>query len=408
MKAIGLVVIVAFVIRAYVENVLDFVEECLNERFPPRYSAWSLEGNYAPVREEREFKIEGTFPDDLQRGTFLRIGPNPQHDPKGGYHWFDGDGMIHAVNFGKFNDSLSFQNRYVRTPRFLHENAAGKETFLKLGSMQGIGGLIKILVLSPLRKMFGVIPSSPLRDGTANTNILYWNRRLFCLVENALPFRVRVKDEGNIESVGYEDMNGLLDFPVIAHPKVDRKTNELMALGYILDDSGHDARYAVFRPTESGTTIEKKNELRLKFKQKVMIHDMAITETHTIVPEFSLAFKPKEMVTSDQVFQLDYNSSARFHVFPRHATSQDQITIFDLGEPGMGFHMMNAYDESKSVVRVVGCFMNRFSMSFGEKGETENATLVEWTLDLKSGDATKRVLYVVITRKNQHSKMQTR
>ena len=139
-----------------------------------------------------------------------------------------------------------------------------------------------------------------------------------------------------------------------------------------------------------------------------MIHDMAITETYTVVPEFSLAFKPKEMVTSDQVFQLDYNSSARFHVFPRHATSQDQITIFDLGEPGMGFHMMNAYDESKSVVRVVGCFMNRFSMSFGEKGETENATLVEWTLDLKSGDATKRVLYVVITRKNQHSKMQTR
>jgi carotenoid cleavage dioxygenase-like enzyme len=61
----------------------------------------------------------------------------------------------------------------------------------------------------------------------------------------------------------------------------------------------------------------------------------------------------------------------------------------------MGFHMMNAYDESKSVVRVVGCFMNKFSMSFGEKGETENATLVEWTLDLKSGDATKRVLYVV-------------
>ena len=175
-------------------------------------------------------------------------------------------------------------------------------------------------------------------------------------MENALPFRVRVKDQGSIESVGYEDMNGLLDFPVIAHPKVDRKTGDLMTLGYILDDSNCDARYAVFRPTNNGGKIEKKNELRLKFKQKVMIHDMAITETYTVVPEFSLAFKPKDMVTNDQVFQLDYNSSARFHVFPRHATSQDQITIFDLGEPGMGFHLMNAYDDdNKNIVRVVGC-----------------------------------------------------
>ena len=150
-------------VRVYVcGSFLDLLEESLNARFPPKYSEWSLEGNYRPVREERRFSIQGTFPDDLQRGTFLRIGPNPQHDPRGGYHWFDGDGMIHAVNF---NDTISYSNRYLRTPRWIHEHLAGRETYIKLGSMQGIGGLIKILVLSPLRKLLGVIPSSPLRDG---------------------------------------------------------------------------------------------------------------------------------------------------------------------------------------------------------------------------------------------------
>jgi len=402
MKAI-IVAIVAMMmiikpVRVYVGGgMLDLIEtSVLNSKFPPRRSEWALDGNYAPIREEREFRIKGTFPDDMERGAFLRIGPNPQYDPKGGYHWFDGDGMIHAVFFGNGNDTISYENRYVRTPRWIHENSIGKETYLKLGSMQGIGGLIKILVLSPLRKLLGVIPSRENKDGTANTNLLYWNHRLLALVENALPFRVRVENQ-DISSIGYEDMNSLLNFPVIAHPKVDRRTGELMALGYILNDAEVDARYAVFRPTssETGRDIEKITEFPLKFNQKVMIHDMAITDKYTIVPEFSLAFKPKEMVKTDQVFQLDYNSSARFHVFPRYAKSQkDQNMIFDLGEPGMGFHMMNAYDHSNRVVRVVGCFMNKFSMGFGEKkGETENATLIEWSLDLISGSATKRVLY---------------
>ena len=56
-----------------------------------------LSGNFAPVRSEDDYDLEvaGEIPSGL-RGAFYRNGPNPQFEPRGHYHWFTGDGMIHA------------------------------------------------------------------------------------------------------------------------------------------------------------------------------------------------------------------------------------------------------------------------------------------------------------------------
>ncbi|CAN0556864.1 unnamed protein product, partial [Ectocarpus sp. 8 AP-2014] len=50
---------------------------------------------YAPVDEEttRSCEVVGVLPEALN-GTVARNGPNPKFKPKGGYHWFDGDGMV--------------------------------------------------------------------------------------------------------------------------------------------------------------------------------------------------------------------------------------------------------------------------------------------------------------------------
>ena len=60
-----------------------------------------LAGPYAPTHDEvtlRDLEVVGEIPDDLN-GVYVRNGPNPQHEPIGRYHWFDGDGMVHAVHF---------------------------------------------------------------------------------------------------------------------------------------------------------------------------------------------------------------------------------------------------------------------------------------------------------------------
>ena len=87
-----------------------------------------LTGNFAPVRSEDDFELEvvGEIP-RRSAGAFYRNGPNPQFEPRGHYHWFTGDGMIHGffVEGGK----VSYRNRYVRTPKWRLENAAGRALF---------------------------------------------------------------------------------------------------------------------------------------------------------------------------------------------------------------------------------------------------------------------------------------
>ncbi len=59
----------------------------------------SLQGNFAPRRMEGEapdLDVIGELPRDLC-GTYFRNGPNPAFAPPGRYHWFDGDGTIHAI-----------------------------------------------------------------------------------------------------------------------------------------------------------------------------------------------------------------------------------------------------------------------------------------------------------------------
>ena len=66
--------------------------------------------------------VEGDLPDDLA-GVYLRNTENPLHPAIGRYHPFDGDGMVHAVEFG--NGGANYRNRFVRTAGFEAELAHG-------------------------------------------------------------------------------------------------------------------------------------------------------------------------------------------------------------------------------------------------------------------------------------------
>lgn len=67
----------------------------------------------------------------------MSAGPNPQYMPKEfrsltgnltKYHWFEGDGMLHAVWFK--DGKASYQNKFVETEGYVKERDAGKATLM--------------------------------------------------------------------------------------------------------------------------------------------------------------------------------------------------------------------------------------------------------------------------------------
>ena len=123
-----------------------------------------LEGNFAPIQEEQtlsesgNFDIRGKIPKDLN-GSFFRNGPNPQFVPEANYHWFLGDGMVHAFHFKR--GEVSYRNRYMRTPTFEIEKRAGRNIFLE-------GGFNPLAQLSLLGGNFLSLLSGLVRHGNAD------------------------------------------------------------------------------------------------------------------------------------------------------------------------------------------------------------------------------------------------
>ena len=78
-----------------------------------------LNGAWTPQHEEvTAFAlkvIDGAIPTDID-GIYLRNTENQLHQPLGRYHPFDGDGMIHQIDF--HGGRASYRNRFVRTRCF--------------------------------------------------------------------------------------------------------------------------------------------------------------------------------------------------------------------------------------------------------------------------------------------------
>ena len=85
-----------------------------------------LNGAWTPLHEEVDADdlevVEGAIPRDID-GVYLRNTENQIHQPLGRYHPFDGDGMIHQIDFK--DGRASYRNRWVRTRGLVAEQVAG-------------------------------------------------------------------------------------------------------------------------------------------------------------------------------------------------------------------------------------------------------------------------------------------
>jgi carotenoid cleavage dioxygenase len=344
-----------------------------------------LEGNFAPVREERtvtDLTVTGTIPEFLD-GRYLRNGPNPasEVDPDA-YHWFMGDGMVHGV---RIRDGRAewYRNRWVRSPA--------------LAAQRG----------EPYR---GKRSSFPLPDFGANTNVIGHAGRILALVEGG-PANYELG--GDLDTVGPCDFDGTIRGGFTAHPKRDPATGELHAVSYYFG-RGNRVQYSVI-----DTAGRARRTVDVEVAGSPMMHDFSLTESHVVIYDLPVTFDARQAVetsvpaflraparlalsalvgrvpvpvpppanpngATNGRFPYRWNPKypARIGVMPRDGDAGD-VRWFEI-EPCYVFHPLNAYDEGDAIVLDVVRYDKVFDTDL--RGPTEgHPALYRWTVDLTSG-----------------------
>ena len=338
-----------------------------------------LEGGFAPVARELTLDltdvVEGEIPRDLT-GMHVRNGPNRRFEAAGRYHWFDGDGMLHAVEFE--GGRARYRNRWVNTQGLQEERAAGQALW------QGIK--------DPPRKDR---PDAPLKN-TANTDVKYHAGQLLAMwYLGGDVYKVNPTD---LSTTGRLDMDPrIAGLPISAHSKVDERTGEFLFFAY-----GKEAPYMHYGVIDRHGALQTFMPVQLPGPR--LPHDMAVTEHYTVLHDFPLFYDMDAFAAGRHKLKFYADMPSRFAVVPRHG-SPDQIRWFE-AKPTYMYHVTNAWEEDDgqggTEIVMVG---TPFRVPRDWRGQVDAegfprllATLdndcifYEWRLNLRTGQTRERVL----------------
>ncbi|KAI9190813.1 retinal pigment epithelial membrane protein [Polychytrium aggregatum] len=357
-----------------------------------------LQGAYAPVADEigpASMKpIEGTLPECMEGGMYIRVGPNPPPEllKKGMlYHWFDGDGMVHGVHFPRENDA-SYLNRYVQTNIYTVQKKVGYRPFPGLGgfSKPDPFSLTSALIKSYIGRQY--LPTQQLAT-TANTALVFHDARVLSLMEAAPPYELTVPE---LETRGEYNYNGkftedLSTAQFSAHPKVCPETGEMFTFGYRLS-ALPPIHYSVIKPDGELLLLKKPIEgLRV-----TMMHDFAITRHYAIFMDLPyIGDVTRPMTFKGAVLEYDPTLPSRFAILDRYGDGE--IRWFEDPDACYVYHTANAYEDGDEVV-LQGCrYPDGPVLENNAKIEYENrrrrrAIVVEWRFNLATGAVQRRNL----------------
>ncbi|MGH7858950.1 MAG: carotenoid oxygenase family protein, partial [Candidatus Binatia bacterium] len=324
-----------------------------------------LQGNFAPWRMEGEaedLEVEGEIPRELD-GTWYRNGPNPAYEPSGRYHWFDGDGMIHAIRLR--DGRASYRNRWVRSEGLIEERRAGKALYPGL------------LSLKPTE--------APRFKVTGNTNIVFHAGKLLALVENSLPTELA---RCTLETIGLYDYTARLGGPMTAHPKIDPETGEMLFFGY-----SPFPPYLQYHVADREGVLVRSEPIDVAWPS--MMHDFAITRSHVVFFVCPVVFDLGKLEAAGTVLHWEPDRGTRIGVMPRSGGNAE-VRWFET-DPCYLFHPMNAYDEDGAVVVDVARYEEfRFMSPVAARDpgwrDRSVARLHRWRIDLAGGVVRSRPL----------------
>jgi len=323
-----------------------------------------IRGPYAPVSREvtaLELKIMGEIPRDLH-GAYYRNGPNPLKAPKTMHHWFDGDGMVHAVYIE--DGKAEYRNRFIRTGDFEAE---------KDGTLSKTG-IFHSATFDNSKTFY---------KDTANTDIVCHAGELMALwYVGGQPVRL---DPRTLETVRTETFSGKLPKNISAHSKVDMETGEFLFFDYQL-----------YEPFYSFGVVSKNNELThftdIELPGPRMPHDMAMTKNYVVLMDLPVVMTDEALSNKTWNIHFDAKLNTRFGVLPRSGQGGN-IRWFEFPSCYI-YHVVNAWEEGDEVVMYACKFIDNgrsFDPRFGPYAGMVDvlalrAVLTCWRMNMKTGE----------------------
>ncbi len=284
-----------------------------------------LNGAWTPQHEEVTATdlevIEGAIPNDID-GVYLRNTENQLHQPLGRYHPFDGDGMIHQIDFR--SGTASYRNRWVRSRCFEAEQTAGASLW---------GGLMD-KVGTAKRPGFGAHGS--LKDSASTDIIVHAGKAVATFYQCGEGY---VMDPETLEQEGVASWVPLDG--ISAHPKVDERTGELLFFNY----SKH-APYMHYGVVGADGNLAHYVPIPLPGPR--LPHDMMFTPNWSILCDFPLFWDAELLKRDVHVTRLHEGLTSRFALIPRYGQPED-IRWFE-ADPTFVLHFINAYEDGDEVV----------------------------------------------------------
>ncbi|KAJ9556286.1 hypothetical protein OSB04_010900 [Centaurea solstitialis] len=362
----------ATIFNAFDDIINKFIDPPIRDSVDPRYV---LSDNFSPVNELPPTECEvsvGTLPSCLD-GAYFRNGPNPQYLPRGPYHLFDGDGMLHAIRISKGKATLC--SRYVKTYKYNIEKDAG---------FNGLTASAARMAVTAGRFLAGQFdPSNGI--GSANTSLAFFGNKLYALGESDLPYAVKLAPDGDIITLGRHDFDGKLFMSMTAHPKIDPVTKEAFAFRY----GPMPPFLTFFRVNGNG---EKQADIPIfSMTSPSFLHDFAITKNYAIFSEIQIGMSPMEMLGGGSPVSADPGKVSRVGVIPRYAKDESEMKWFKV--PGWNnVHSINAWEEDDGDT-VVMLAPNILSVEHTlERMSLIHASLEKVTINLKTGMVSRHPL----------------
>ena len=381
-----------------------------------------------------EMRVLGSLPPGFPAGKFAYVGPNPkfaaEHYAKWGdgpghenvgagdgwHHWFEGDGMVYAVDFspeidpspetdpspkmdafstGEEEDDdgsssslkksrvVTYRNRYVRTNSWHDELAEGRRLFAPLMNAGG-ASFLPHAVQNLFRGGYF------LKD-SANTALASFAGRLLALQDTMPPWEL---DGATLETKGACDFDGKLPFyvPFTAHPKTAPGTGELVFFGF---NPVYPPHVSVGSVRPDGEMGEIKSLWHNALQGATFVHDFCVTTRHVVLFEGSMNIRPLRMAALRHPLAYDETQKARFGVLRRRANGtipgvevDEDVVWCECESHEMVYHFVNAWeDEGSGEIVVTGVREDGFF-----HGALRARGTREWIADaLSAGERTPRV-----------------